>query len=428
MLVRHRNLAWMLVGCFVTLSASVAAAQQVTTVQLPDDVFRPQVVVDEANTIHMVYANKAVRGDLYYMRQELGETEFTEPIQVNSTPNCAAAFNMTLGKDNRVHVVIRPNAMYSKNKLNRPPKFPDLKYMLYHRLNDDGTAFEEERDLSAGTYAFEGVGAVLADDEGTVWVYWHGLPPQDPPAMRPEIYRKIWLSKSTDEGETFSEPIATEVEPIGACACCSMQGVLGGDGKIYLLYRNSLPIEDGHKNTYLLTSADGEKFSSQLLDEFPQAGCPGSVYGLTWSASGVFAGWDTQGHVFFTKGNSDMRHIAAGDGGRPSRTPVLAVNDAGDVLFAWSQATNANRFMRVADLNWQVYDKGGRAKFDRNNVMDGAVALWSMPAVAVRPDGNFVIFHDGPGPAEANSQQDGPTAKGDHAGHDHASHDHGGRE
>ncbi len=406
----------------MVLLGNCSAAQDVIPVKLPEQVFRPQVVVDNANTVHMVYADKETRGDLYYMKLEAGRDGFSQPIQVNSTPNCAAAFNMALGKDNRVHVVIRPNAMYSKNKLNRAPKFPDLKYMLYHRLNDQGTAFEEERDLSAETYAFEGVAAILADEKGNVSVYWHGLPGQEPAVMRPETHRKVWLAKSTDEGATFSQPEPIEVDPVGACACCSMQGVIGEDGKIYLVYRNSL--EDGSKNTYLLGSDDGIRFSSQLLEEFPDAGCPGSVFGLAWSPAGVFAGWDTAGHVSFTKGYSKMEKITAADGGRPSRTPTLAVNQNGDVLFAWSQATDPKRFMRVADLAWQVFDKCGKPKSDRRNVMDGAVALWSMPAVAVRPNGDFIIFHDGPGPLPADQKADGvPDAEHQHAGHDqHAGH------
>lgn len=388
----------LLLGCGIPS----AVAQQVTPVHLPDDVYRPQIVVDAANTTHLVYANKTIKGDLYYRKLEAGRDGFSEPIKVNSTPNCAAGFNMALGKDNRVHVVIRPTAPYFKDKLQRAPKFVDLAEMLYCRLNDDGTAFEPERDLSGATFAFEGVAAVLADEHDNVLVYWHGLE-----AMGPETSRKVYLAKSTDAGRTFSAPQPITVDPIGACACCSMQGALGPDGTVYLVYRNSL--EDGAKNTYLLKSHDGLAFDAQLLEEFPNAGCPGSVFALAVSPQHVYAAWDTEGHVGFAQAGEGIHKIPAADGERPSRTPALAINANGDVLFAWSQATNPQRFMQVADLAWQVFDKNGHAKSDRKHLMDGAVALWSMPAVAVKPNGDFLIFHDGPGPAKAEPAKDGPV-------------------
>ncbi|MCH7686476.1 MAG: hypothetical protein IH899_07320, partial [Planctomycetes bacterium] len=83
------------------------AAADVSTVKMPESASRPQVSVDAEGNIHIVYADMKNRGDLLYIRQQAGREGFSKPVKVNSTPRCAAGFNMTVGKQGRVHVLIR---------------------------------------------------------------------------------------------------------------------------------------------------------------------------------------------------------------------------------------------------------------------------------------------------------------------------------
>ncbi len=370
------------------LNALAISAVEVQTQKLPSSAYRPQVSVDPAGTIHVVYAHRNERGNLYYIRRSAGEESFSEPILVNSTPNCAAAFNMSVGRRGRVHVVIRPTAKYSKDVLRRAVKFNDLKFLLYCRLSDDSRRFELERDLSGETFGFEGVGTVIADAEGGVYVYWHGL---DRPG--PEPTRGIYVAHSSDEGESFSAPKRIDTGVIGTCACCSMTGAMDEQRRIYLAFRNSEPT--ANKDSYLLTSQDGQSFQATLLEPWANAGCPGSVYSLAVGSSGVFVAWDTLGQIRFAKATNTESPVSAPLAGKRSRTPRLVSNSFGDVLFVWSEAGEPRQFMKGADLAWQMFDAEGQPTSDKHILPGGIAGGWSMPAAYAKPNGDFVILYDG---------------------------------
>jgi hypothetical protein len=120
--------------------------------------------VDAKGTLHLNYfkGNDATAGDLFYVRREPGSERFSEPIRVNSRPRTASAAGsvrggqIALGKGGRLHVVW--------NGLGTD----------YARLNDAGTAFEEQRNLMWKTQVLDGGGTVAADGVGNVYVVWHG--------------------------------------------------------------------------------------------------------------------------------------------------------------------------------------------------------------------------------------------------------------
>jgi len=381
---------------FFLLSGLTVARADVSIVKMPASASRPQVRVDTQGNIHIVYADRKNRGDLLYIKQKAGTKGFTKPIKVNSTPRCAAGFNMAVGKNGRVHVLIRPNAKYSRDVLKRQPRIVDLKFMLYCRLNDEGTQFEPQRDLSGTTYAFEGVGAVIADGNGTVYVYWHG---QTQPGR--ENTRQIYLAKSQDEGVKFTKPQVVHKNVVGACTCCSMQGTMDAAGKIYLGFRNS--IDGGNKDSYLLVSSDrGKSFTGTMLDPWPEAGCPGSTYSLSSGPSGVFIAWNTLKHVYFAKAGEESHKIVAPTTSKISRSPVVATNAKGEMLFAWVEGNNPRQFRRAGNLAWQLYDKNGNSVSTKKVILEG-ITKWSFPAVYAKPNGDFVIFYDGPGKTHAQN-------------------------
>ena len=381
------SLSW---GCMLLSGGLALAAPQVTTLKIPNSGYRPQVILDGQGTLHVVYTQMDKRGELFYIQRKAGQEEFTRPIKVNSTPGCAAGFNMTVGKGRRVHVIIRPTAIYSRDRLKRRPKFRDLKYMLYCRLNDEGTAFEDERDLSGTTFGFEGVGTLLADGKGMVRAFWHGLSKPGP-----ESTRQIFLAVSEDEGKTFTGPQAVEMDVEGACACCSMQGTMDAEGNLYLGFRNSE--KSLTKDSYLLTSKDGgRRFKGTLLDPWANAGCPGSTYSLTSGSSGVYVAWRTRSEVSFARGGAKPERIDAPTSSRRSRSPVVVANSRGDVLFAWSEAANLVQLKSGGDLAWVIYDRNGNP-LSTKKTLPAAVARWSLPAAYAKPDGDFVIYFDGPG-------------------------------
>ena len=371
----------------------------VDLVKAPHEGFRPQAVVDAAGVLHVVQSKLSRRGDLFYVRRAPGDSGFSEPIAVNTTPGTVASFDMAVGGNGRVHVLMRTNPKYSKLAL--PDKteigFFDLKYMLYARLADDGKHFERERNLAGPTIGFEGMGAILADEEDGVLAFWHGqLEPEfDEPS------RRIFRVRSTDGGRTFSRPAAVEIDAVGACQCCSLAGSLGAGDDVFLAFRNSTEVRGtSTKDSYLLSSTDGgATFHATLLEPWELAGCPGSRGALAFVASRPWVAWRTRADLHFARVASEgaSRELApvARTRGVNARSPVVVGNEEGEVLCAWVE-TGGPQARGGGNLAWQVFDADGRA-LSPKRILRGAVSKgWGAPTAAARPDGSFVILYDGP--------------------------------
>ena len=88
--------------------------------------------------------------------------------------------------------------------------------MLHSRLNDDGSAFEDEANIIGNTIGFEGAGAIVADqNSSTVYAFWPG---QTEPG--PEMGRDMYMAVSRDEGKNWSAPQKLDIDIKGNCRCC----------------------------------------------------------------------------------------------------------------------------------------------------------------------------------------------------------------
>ena len=400
-----RPLAALLLAALLPAGPALAHSD-VDLVKAPHEGFRPQAVVDADGMLHVVQSKFSQRGDLFYVRRGPGASEFSDPIAVNTTPDIVASFDMAVGANGRVHVLMRTNPKYSKLAMPAEAEigFFDLKYMLYARLADDGQHFEQERNLAGPTIGFEGMGTILADENDGVLAFWHGqlTPEFDEPS------RQIFRVRSTDGGRTFSEPAAVETDAVGACQCCSLAGDLGAGDDIFLTFRNSTEVRGTwRKDSYLLTSTDGgATFRATLLEPWELAGCPGSRGALASVASGPWVAWRTRADLHFARVASEgaSRELAAvaSTSGVSARFPVVIGNEKGEVLCAWVE-TGGPQARGGGDLAWQVFDANGRALSEKR-ILCGAVSQgWGAPTAAARPDGSFVILYDGPADPAAST-------------------------
>ena len=241
-------------------------APRVTVLETPDGGIQPQAVVDARGTLHLIYfKGEEGAGDLFYVRREAGKERFSEALRVNSQPGSAVAIGsirggqIALGKAGRIHVAWNGSGTV---------KVAGGSPMLYARLNDAGTAFEEQRNLMQGTSILDGGGTVAADDAGNVYVAWHALKTG---GERGEDHRQVWVARSADEGKTFSKEAPAWAEPTGACGCCSLHAFADGKGTVYLLYRSASA--GVNRDMYLLTSTDqGKSFQGTLLHKWKVPG------------------------------------------------------------------------------------------------------------------------------------------------------------
>src|SRR5688572_25296285 len=195
---------------FILLLTAATAFAQVSLLRTPEEGIQPQAVVDKSGRIHLVYFKGPARaGDLFYVHKRADASEFSQPLLVNSKPGSAIAVGtirgaqIALGKNDRIHV-----AWNGANGLE----------MLYTRL--DQGAFEPERNLLTWTGGLDGGGSVAADDQGNVYVTWHGTAPDN---KQGEAGRAVFVSKSRDEGKTFAREVRANPIETGACGCCGMK-------------------------------------------------------------------------------------------------------------------------------------------------------------------------------------------------------------
>src|SRR5437870_12224702 len=84
---------------------------QVRLLRTPDNGIQPQAAVDTKGVVHLIYFKGDPKaGDIFYVRREPGQEQFSKPIQVSRYAHTAMAIGtirgaqLALGKNGRVHV------------------------------------------------------------------------------------------------------------------------------------------------------------------------------------------------------------------------------------------------------------------------------------------------------------------------------------
>ncbi len=101
--------------------------------------------------------------------------------------------------------------------------------------------------------AREGLHAMTANQDGTLWCVWLDLR---------EEGTKLFIAKSTDQGATWSKNALVYQSPGGSiCECCHPSIIADGSA-VHVLFRNSLK---GNRDMYFVSSSDeGVTFSDAV--------------------------------------------------------------------------------------------------------------------------------------------------------------------
>ncbi|HYT73545.1 MAG TPA: hypothetical protein VEL79_02250 [Vicinamibacterales bacterium] len=366
---------------------AASAIAPVTLMRLPPGGIQPQVAIDGKGAVHVLYfKGDAAHGDLFYARL-LREGMLSKAIQVNAHAGSVEATgtmrggHLAIGKNGRVHVAWHGSSQAL------PKAVGDATPVLYTRMNAAGTAFEPERDVVQRRLAGLDGGTVAADPAGNVYVAWHAFEP----GLRGEADRRVWITRSSDDGQTFAEEIAASNASTGACGCCAVAAMADHRGTLYALYRAAT--ESVHRDTYLLTSRDrGLTFADDKLQDWNIGACPMSSFSLTDASVGILAAWETAGQVQWTR-IDPLTGERSGTFAAPSATknrkhPFLAANNHGQVILAWTEGTGWNKGGGIA---WQVFDQNGHPIGEPGRAP--GVPAWSCAAAAPTRNGEFVILY-----------------------------------
>jgi hypothetical protein len=376
----------MLSGCTVQAETYQTDISKVKLLKTPHGGIQPQATLDSKGNLHLVYfKGQPMAGDLFYVRSTDEGSTFSAPLRVNSRPNSAIATGtirgaqIAIGQDERVHVAWNGSNVAEPKGAGGTP-------MLYARLNFDGTAFEEQRNLITWAGGLDGGGTLAADRKGHVYVAWHAAPNgQD------EEQRAIYLTHSTDNGQTFAREKKINPQPTGACGCCQMRAFVDNKDVLYVLYRAAGA--NVNRDSILLVSLDhGEKFESANVHPWNVAMCPMSSYSFAESRKFIYATWETKEQVYMTTlqpATTKFSMPASAPGTAASRKhPVIIANKAGEVLFAWTEGTGWNR---GGSLAWQIYNTDGQLT-DLKGRGDG-VPVWGLLSTVARSDGGFILLY-----------------------------------
>jgi hypothetical protein len=362
------------------------SSPKVKLLRTPDRGIQPQAALDAKGVLHLIYfKGMPGHGDIFYVHSDDGGAHFARPLRVNSEPESAIAIgnirgaHLAVGKGGRVHVAWMGSSK-AKGAGDESP-------MLYTRLNDDGTAFEPQRNVIKSAYGLDGGASLYADEAGNVGVAWHA----PVPGMKGEENRRVWLARSKDEGQTFTRETPASDAGTGCCGCCGMRAVSDAKGRVFMLYR-SATAKVG-RDTYLLSSSDlGQSFRADKLQSWNIETCPMSSFALAASRDRVLAAWETDGQVYFAgidaESGKHAEPTSAPGGGGGRKHPAVAASERGETILVWTEGMGWNRGGSVA---WQIYDRDGKPTRERGRA-DG-VPTWSLVTVFTRPDGGFTIIY-----------------------------------
>lgn len=363
---------------------NTAHAPHVDLQRVPERGIQPQVAIDNNGTIHLVYfKGDPSEGDLFYVRSKDGVT-FSNPIRVNSEPGSAVALGnirgarIAVGRRGNVYIVWNGSTRMGNPALGRSP-------MLFSRLNDTRTAFEAQRDLIHIAYGIDGGGGVAADQQGRVYVVWHA----PIPGHQGEAFRRVWMTRSEDDGKSFAPEWIAWDDRVGVCGCCSLNASVDRLGNVLVLFRGADEVV--HRDMYLLESTDhGGSFRGSNISRWNVPYCVMSSEAFVTGPAGILAAWEAENQIHLGLIDSDTA-TATDQVVSPDKTkqkyPALAMNAQALVLASWTEGMS---WQRGGSVHWRVFDSSGRP-LDQSGAVDG-VPAWSLVAAYAKPDGNFVVL------------------------------------
>jgi hypothetical protein len=199
--------------------------------------FSPRVALDSSGNVNVVWGDfqDGVRRVMFERSTDLGAT-FGDPVDVGRSSGFAFEPEIAVGPDDAISVVWEDTG-------------PGQSVIMYARSTDGGATFSDPHQVSNGSGdATEA--QISIDQKGRISVVWVDQSPGNAQAF---------YSRSSDNGQTFAEPINVTGDSHASTA--KPLSVVFHD-TVYVAYQDEA---EGNKQIFLARSTDaGETFSNPI--------------------------------------------------------------------------------------------------------------------------------------------------------------------
>ncbi len=349
------------------LGTAPRAAEREISVRLsrvPEPGIAPAVALGPDGAVHLVYGGD---GKVFYARSADGGRTFSPALQVNTSSKPMAGGErgpkIALGRGGSLHVLWMA---------------PRGQGLFYARAGRDGR-FAEERNLLDDPRTDADGADIAADGRGRVWVVW--LDPRLPKDPESPVSKSTFLTRSEDDGLTFSANAAAKSDyPGRACACCMLDATTDAAGQLVVGFRGGY---QNIRDVFLLRGSRAARISD---DGWKFEGCPMSGPFVQASDGAPLVAWMSQGQVYYAREGGPRiapraeRPAGHSEGGHNQgrNYPLVLRNSRGEVLFAWVEAQR---------LRWESYSADGALAGSGQQEH----ARRSRPTGFVASDGAFTI-------------------------------------
>ena len=373
-----------LLGAVLLLEFTPLRAETLTggvaVIQAPANAIAPDVLMDPAGTLHMVYG---LDHHGWYQQSTNHGLSFTAPVKIDSAGSVETRMGergpkLALGQNGAVHVVWMDEWS------------PGVKtFVRYSRSLDSGRTFLPSQTLSPMS-GVDGA-TVTADSKGNVVAFWHVM--ADP---KPQVKEATWLftTRSANRGASFGPAEKVNIANLSALACsmCMMRPLALPGGQVALAFRSA---EDSIRDFYVLKGPISEnRFTAVRVnrDNWNIDFCPMCGPELRLAPEGqALCAFMTRHHVYWAVADPELKqfrmHVPTPGHEEDEIYPSAVANPNGEVLFLWQVGPMATK--GETTVKWALYTKEGKPA-EKAGVIGKSFA-GTKAAAFVGQDGKFYI-------------------------------------
>ncbi len=263
----------------------------------------PQIAANSSMVVLTFGAGQSI----YFSSSRDGGASFSEPAKV------ADAGILPLSRHRGPRIALAGNTIVITAVAGKKPEegphahgLPTDGDLLVWRSRDGGKTWSRGKAINdVPASATEGLHTLASDGKGTLFAAWLD--------KRGAKGTRLYSSRSTDAGLTWSRNIAVYESPDGSiCECCHPSAAIDAAGKLLVMWRNEL---GGSRDMYLAESLDGRSFSTpQKLGNgtWHLNACPMDGGGLAVSSARTLTAWRRDSNVFLAEPGQPERQVGTG--------------------------------------------------------------------------------------------------------------------